>query len=415
MIPFYDIIFLMQKYSQLFGKTNKESKEFDSLNATLLQKAGFISQEMSGVYLFLPLGKKVLDKIENIIRDEMLKISQEVILSNLSSKDKWEKTERINIDILLKAIGANKDSFNRNDTEYILNPSHEEVITPLAKEMNVSYKDFPFALFQIQTKFRNEARSKSGLLRGREFRMKDLYSFHTSEKDLKNYYEKVKISYFNIFEKLGLKDYTIIAKASGGDFTNNFSEEFQILCENGEDTIYFDEKNDIYYNKEIAPQNILHNGKKASEAGNIFILKDKYTKIFDYKFKDKSNEENYVYMGCYGIGTTRVMGIIAEIFNDDKGLIWPESISPYDIHLIGNNDSQTKKIIKIIEENKLSVLWDERENVGIGEKLKDADLIGVPKRIIISERSLENGGVEIKRRNEELGKIVEISDLANYL
>jgi prolyl-tRNA synthetase len=409
----------MQRQSSLFGKTNKEAKEFESLNATLLTKAGFIHQEMAGVYSYLPLGKLVLDKIENLVREEMLKISNEINMPSLASKELWSTTGRIDsVDVLMKTIGANAKSYERNNVEYILNPTHEEVITPLAKEYIVSYKHFPFALFQIQTKFRNEARAKSGLLRGREFRMKDLYSFHTSIEDLKEYYEKVKKSYFIIFEKLGLKEYTVLVKASGGDFTNDYSDEFQVLCKNGEDIIYYDDKTNTYYNKEVASKDILHNGKNASEAGNIFILKDKFTKAFDYTYQTKDNKKGDIYMGCYGIGTSRVMGIIAENFNDNSGLIWPESISPYNIHLITYGkikDSDIDKIKKIVEKKNKTILWDDRVDISMGEKLKDSDLIGISKRIILSEKSIQSGGVEIKERNKDKSNIIAIENIDKYI
>jgi prolyl-tRNA synthetase len=405
----------MQKQSQLFGKTNKEFKQFESLNATLLQKAGFIHQEMAGVYSFLPLGKLVLDKIEVIVKEEMSKISNEINMPSLSSKESWEITGRLNtIDVLMKGLGANKASSDKNNAEYILNPTHEEIITPIAKKYNMSYKDFPFALFQIQTKFRNEARPKSGLLRGREFRMKDLYSFHTSMEDLKEYYEIVKESYFTIFERLGLKEYTVLVRSSGGDFTTDYSEEFQILCKNGEDTIYHDKENDIYYNKEIADKSIMKNGKLASEAGNIFILKDKFSKDFDYTVQLQNNIQSPVYMGCYGMGTSRIMGIIAENFNDENGIIWPESVSPYDYHLISQSkefEKDIKKIIEKIQSKNKTVLWDDRENVSMGEKFTDSDLIGIPTRIVISKRSLESGGVEIKERKNKDSSIVKIDNL----
>ncbi len=409
----------MQRYSQLFGKTNRESKNFESLNATLLQKAGFINQEMAGVYNFLPLGLRVLNKIENIVRKEMLKISNEVLLPSLSPKDYWETTKRIDkIDILMQTIGANDLSSKKNTSSYILNPTHEEIITPLVKEYISSYKDLPLALFQIQTKFRNEARAKSGLLRGREFRMKDLYSFHISLEDLEDYYEKVKQSYFNIFEELGLKDSTILVKASGGDFTKDYSDEFQIICENGEDIVFLDKKTNTYYNKEIAKKEIINDGIKVSEAGNIFILGEKFSKDFNFTLKDKNNKDINIFMGCYGIGTSRIMGIIAEKFNDDNGLIWPENISPYDYHIISQSEdleTETKKIIEQIEKKGKTVLWDDRTDIHMGEKLSDADLIGISKRIVISKRSLEKGGVEIKQRNSFDTKIMTFKEFANSI
>ena len=241
-------------YSKLFGKTNKKSKEYNSVNATLLQKGGFIDMVMAGVYTYLPLGLKVLTNIENIIREEMNTIAYEVLMPSLTPKTAWEQTKRLNtVDVLMKTSPANEAALEKNNSEYILNPTHEEVVTPLAQKYNLSYKDFPFAVYQIQSKFRNEPRVKSGLLRGREFRMKDLYSFHTSVDDFKEYYEKAKEVYMNVFKKLGLGDDTVITLASGGSFTEDFSHEFQTICESGEDTLFYVKSKDTYYNKEVAP------------------------------------------------------------------------------------------------------------------------------------------------------------------
>ena len=406
----------MQKYSKLFGKTNKEAKEFDSINATLLQKAGFINQEMAGVYTYLPLGLRVISKIENIIREEMDKIGNEILMPSISPQDIWKVTGRLDsIDVIFKALGGNKLSKEGNDNEYILNPSHEEIVTPLAKKYNPSYKDFPFAIYQIQTKFRNEKRPKSGLLRGREFIMKDLYSFHKNKEDLEKYFNSMKEYYWNIFKKLELEKDTVEVLASGGDFTKNYSTEFQVKCSTGEDSIYYDSKNNIYYNEEIVPKDLKESIKasKASEAANIFQIDTKYSKPFGYLFKDENNQSKEVYMGCYGIGISRLMGIIVEKFNDDNGIIWPTSIAPYDVHIINVNNENIDTVIKItdkLEKDGKSVLFDDRENITIGEKLQDADLIGIPTRILITKRSIESGGVEVKKRNKEEVKIVNIDN-----
>ena len=241
-------------YSKLFGKTKKSAKEYDSVNATLLQKGGFIDQVMAGTYTYLTLGLRVLNKIENIIRGEMDTIGQEILMPALTPIANWEKTGRFEtIDVLMKTTPANIFAKAKNDTEYVLNPTHEDVVTPLAQKFILSYKDFPFALYQIQNKFRNEPRVKSGLLRGREFRMKDLYSFHTSVDDLKKYYEKTKEVYMVVFKKLGIGADTVITMASGGSFTDDYSHEFQTICETGEDTVFYDKKDNVYYNREVAP------------------------------------------------------------------------------------------------------------------------------------------------------------------
>ncbi|MBI1869383.1 proline--tRNA ligase, partial [Candidatus Gottesmanbacteria bacterium] len=242
------------RYSQLFGKTNKSAKQLASINATLLQKAGFVDQTMAGVYSFLPLGLRVLAKIENIIRQEMNKIASEAFLPSIVPLALWQQTGRLStVDVLLKTVPANKHSAEKNAGEYILNSTHEEVITPIAQKFNGSYKDFPFAVYQIQSKFRNEPRAKSGLLRCREFRMKDLYSFHTSEEDLKRYYEIVKDTYWKVFQRLGLAQDTYLTMASGGDFSDDYSHEFQTICATGEDTIFHAEKAKSTFNREVAP------------------------------------------------------------------------------------------------------------------------------------------------------------------
>ena len=241
-------------YSKLFGKTKKSTKKYDSINATLLQKAGFIDQVMAGTYTYLPLGLRVLTKIEQIIREEMNKIGEEILMPSITPISLWQQTGRFEtVNILMKTTAANKFALAKNASEYVLNPTHEEVVVPLGQKFILSYKDLPLALYQIQTKFRNEPRVKSGLLRGREFRMKDLYSFHDSIEDFKAYYEKAKEVYFKTFERLGLGKDTKIVMASGGSFTDDFSHEFQTLCETGEDTIFYLKSKNIYYNKEVTP------------------------------------------------------------------------------------------------------------------------------------------------------------------
>ena len=243
----------LMKQSQLFTKTRREApKDEVAKNAQLLIRAGYVHKEMAGVYSFLPLGLKVLTNIENIIRKEMNKLGREILMSSLSPQELWKQTGRLNtVDVLMRTVGANELSLAKSDASYVLNYSHEELVTPIAQESNQSYKDLPVALYQIQTKFRNEARAKSGLLRGREFRMKDLYSFHRNEEDLLKYYDQVKTSYHNIFDQLGIGEETFTTLASGGDFTTGFSHEFQTLCEAGEDIIYLDRTNKIAYNKEV--------------------------------------------------------------------------------------------------------------------------------------------------------------------
>ena len=561
------------KQSRIFSKTNKSAKELDSKNATLLQKAGYIDQVMAGVYTFLPLGLRVLNKIEDIIRKEMDKIGTEVLMPAISPKQLWEQTERYEtVDVLFKASGANEPSKRRNDTEYVLNPSHEEIITPLVQKFSLSYKDLPTAAYQIQSKFRNEVRPKSGIMRGREFRMKDLYSFHASEEDFLRYYHKEAIpAYIRVFERLGLGDRTIISLASGGDFTEEFSHEFQTKCDTGEDDIFYAQKANIYYNKEVAPSQapetkqdtgqkdleevegkgiigvselakylkipveqttktliyeaddkriiaaavrgdydinedklrkivktaslILASEKtvktvtgaeigyagilnlpdnvevflddslkgrvnfecganrtnyhsinvnfgrdieepdafydfkeakegdihpetgevykvfRASEVGNIFPLKNKFSNSFNYTYTAEDGSQKPVHMGCYGIGSSRIMGVIAEIFNDEDGLVWPKSVAPFQVHLLNlkkDDTAQADKIYDSLQKDGFEVLYDDR-SVRPGEKFADSDLIGIPVRLVISDKT--DGKIEYKLRNSKETSLMDYTEL----
>lgn len=557
------------KYSKMFTKTNKNVGDIKSKNAKLLIQAGFIDQVMAGAYTFLPLGLRVLHKIENIVREEMDKIGLEVLMPAIVPKQLWETTGRLEtIDVLMKTIPANKIAQAKNDAEYVLNCTHEDVVTPLAQKFNGSYKDFPFAVYQIQSKFRNEPRAKSGLLRCREFRMKDLYSFHTSEEDLKKYYEVAKQAYVKTFERLGLGESTLVVLASGGDFTKDFSHEFQTRCEAGEDIVFLVKSKNLAFNREIAPsqapalddsneeikdrEDVLGKGIigvaelakylkisvakttktilfetpegdviaaavrgeyeineeklckiagvsklvlarpetvkrvtgadvgyagilnlpsevrifmdesmkgrknfecganktdyhsininfgrdiaepeqfydikiaregdrypetgeeyevfKAAEVGNIFPLGVKFTKAFNYQFIDETGKAQPIYMGSYGIGTSRVLGVMVEKFADDKGMVWPEQVAPFQVHLIsmkGAEDYAQKVYDQLIEAG-VEVLWDERD-ISAGAKFADADLIGIPVRLVVSPRNGEK--VEWKRRNEEQSEVIEL-------
>lgn len=416
------------RQSQLFTKTRKEAPADEvSKNAILLTRAGFIHKEMAGVYTMMPLGQKVLTKIESIIRHHMDTLGNEITMTALSPKENWERTGRIDtVDVLMKTAPANKVSEEKSSNSYVLGSTHEEMVTPIAAEFARSYKDFPCAFYQIQTKFRNEARAKSGLLRGREFRMKDLYSFHASEEDLKTYYEGTKKVYMDVFRELGLGDDTFITLASGGDFTPDFSHEFQTLCEAGEDHIYLDRKNNIAYNKEVVNEETAKKlgvdfatleQVKACEVGNIFPLNTKFSKAFDYTYTTKEGEKKDVYMGCYGIGPTRLMGVIVEKYADEKGLVWPVSVAPFSVHLLSlakDKESDTHKkaeeIYNALTEKGVEVLFDDREE-GAGSKFADSDLIGIPMRVVVSDKSLLAGGVEIKERKSDTSEIVSVEEL----
>lgn len=400
------------KLSKLFTKTSKNiSSQIESTNAQLLTRAGYIYQEMAGVYAFLPLGMRVIKNIENIVRDEMDKIGEELLMPALSGRERWHATKRHDaIDILMSTRAANEKALEKSTAEYILNPTHEEIITPIAKHFRTSYKDFPFAIYQIQTKFRNEARAKSGLLRGREFIMKDLYSFHTSEEDLNKFYEIAKERYEAIFDRLGIGHDTYITFASGGDFTDDYSHEYQTVLESGEDVIYLDRKNKVAYNKEVATD---EDAKKlgvnfdeleqvmASEVGNIFPLSTKFSEHLDYKYSDEDNSQKNVWMGSYGIGISRLMGVITEKFADEKGLVWPESIAPYMYHIIALPDEENIKAANKVYEalGADKCLYDDRDSASTGERFADADLIGCPIQIIVSKKTLENNSVEVISRS----------------
>lgn len=394
--------------SKLFYRTLKEApKEAEAVSHSLLIRGGFVDQLAAGIYTFLPLGLLTLKKIENIIREEMLVVDgQEILMPVLAPKENWEKTGRWKtFEELFKLKGA-------NDKDYVLNPTHEEVISPLANK-ELSYRDLPFSLFQIQTKFRNELRVKSGLLRTREFSMKDLYSFHASEEDLDKYYSKVEKAYFKIFKRCGVKAFKTLA--SGGSFSQ-YSHEFQSETSAGEDLIYICKKCSIAINKEIKKAKCPECGgssfeeKKAVEVGNIFKLGTKYSLPFNLKFKDQDGKEKPVIMGCYGIGLGRLMAAIVEVNNDEKGIIWPKEVSPFDIHLISLGDKKkADKLYNDLQKKGFSVLYDDRKNVSAGEKFAESDLIGINKRIVISDKTLKKNSVELKERNKKKTCLISFS------
>lgn len=406
------------KQSQLFTKTIKElPKDETSYNAQVLLRAGFIDKVAAGVYSFLPLGLRVLNNIRKIITDEMLSINgQEISLPAFAPKEVWQATDRWeSLDILFKIAASDKK-------EYALNPTHEEVVTPLAKKYISSYRELPFAVFQIQTKFRNEKRAKSGLLRGREFLMKDLYSFHQDQADLDSYYETAISAYQRIFKRLGLENITYLSYASGGSFAK-YSHEFQTVCDAGEDLIYICDQCQVAVNKEIITEqptcpkcgqpNLRE--AKAAEVANIFKLGTKFSEPFQLDFQTKSGDKKYVLMGCYGIGLSRIMGVIAEVSHDDKGIIWPESIAPFKVHLISlNKNEETELVYQELLGQKIEVLYDDRE-LSAGEKFADADLIGCPVRLVISAKSLAAGGLEFKKRSSNMAEIINLTDIRKYV
>lgn len=405
------------RYSSLFGRTIKEApKDETSANARLLTRAGFIRKEIAGVYNYLPLGLRVLNKISKIVREEMEKVGgQELLLSAIQNKESWEKTGR------WKSFDALFKLSSQFEKEYALGPTHEEVLVPLSQEFILSYRDLPFYVFQIQTKFRDEARAKAGILRGREFLMKDFYSFHETEEDLMKYYEEMKKAYRKVFERVGVK--AIETKASGGTFSE-FSHEYQVITEAGEDEIIYCPGGDYSENTEIAQAKEgqecrLGHGPlekvKTIEVGNIFPLSDKFSKAFGLKFKNEKGEEQYVSMGCYGIGISRLMGTIVEVNNDEKGIIWPDAVAPFDVHLVSldEEDLWAKEVHDKLVEKGIDVLWDDRKDASAGAKFADADLIGIPVRLVVSKK-LDKGKIEVRKRNEKDVKVMGIDDVIAY-
>lgn len=400
------------KYSKLFPKTLKQTPSgAEFVNHQLLTRAGFIHQEMAGVYTYLPLGWRVLDKISDIVREEMDKIGgQEMLMPVLHPAANWAKTGRLkSFDALYKLKDA------------VLGPTHEEIIYPLLAEHIKSYKDLPLYLYQIQMKFRNEPRAKAGILRGREFLMKDLYSFHTSDEDRNDYYVKVREAYFKIFQKLGLQ--VLKTKAGGGTFSD-LSEEFQVITPSGEDTIFVCQKCDEVINKEIVKDKCLECGgdlkeEKAIEVGNIFPLKRSYAEVFNLNFTDKDGSKKIVSAGCYGLGISRTMGAIVEVSHDDKGIIWPESTAPFKVHIVGLDlegesvKGEAERVYKLLQAEGVEVLFDDRVEVSAGVKFADADLLGIPYRVVISKKTGDK--LEVKRRSEKETKFIPLGELVKVI
>lgn len=414
----------MLKQSHLFTHTKKEApKDEVSKNASLLIRAGFVHKEMAGVYSYLPLGLRVLTHIEKIIREEMDAIGgQEIRMATLHPAEPWKKTGGWDgIDVLFKLK-------SRTDNEYALGQSEEEIVAPIAQEYAFSYKDLPIALYQIGQKYRDELRAKSGIMRGREFGMKDMYSFHTSQEDFDQFYEIVKKSYFAIYDRCGLT--AKATEASGGSFSNKISYEFMVLTDAGEDMILYCESCNHCVNEEIAtvkegdscPQcktSPLKSGK-ASEVGNVFDLGQKYAKAFEYTYTDEKGEKHYPIMGCFGIGVTRLMGVVAEALSDEKGLVWPKSLAPYSFHvlpILGKDAAMNEKIlaeteraVAALDRINHGVLYDDRTDLSTGARLADADLMGIPTRVIISEKTLAQNSIEVKQRTNDTTHIISLDE-----
>lgn len=411
------------RQSHLFTKTRKDAPSDEvSKNAQLLIRAGYIHKEMAGVYALLPLGIKVFNNIVGIIREEMNSIGgQEVSLTALQEKSLWERTDRWDdekVDVWFKTK-------LKNETEIGLAVTHEEPMTRMMAEYVRSFRDLPKYAYQFQTKFRNETRAKSGIMRTREFVMKDLYSFCRTQEEQESYYEKVKDSYVQIFKRIGLGDTTYVTFASGGIFSK-YSHEFQTVCDAGEDEIYIHDGKKIAINKEVMVDEVLSDlgvtrdelrVAKASEVGNIFNLGTRFSDALDLSYTDEAGNKQSVWMGSYGLGPARIMGVVVESCADEKGLVWPESIAPFSVHLIalgkdkeGEAFKKAEELYKVLTDNHVEVLFDDREE-SAGAKFADSDLIGIPMRVVISDKSLAAGGVEIKERKSETSEIISIEQL----
>lgn len=397
------------KQSRLFTKTRKEAPSDEvSKNAQLLIRAGYVYKEMAGVYTLLPLGLRVVNKIAQIIREEMNDIGGvETQSAALQSKESWQATNRWDDEVVDNWFKTEL----KNGMELGLAFTHEEPLTAMMRDYISSYKDLPRYVYDIKTVFRNETRAKSGLMRGREFFWKALYSFSESEEQHNEFYEEAKQAYLRIFKRVGLGDTTYLTFASGGSFAQ-YSHEFQTISEAGEDTIHIDNAKNIAVNKEVYTDEVLKDlglnksnlvEKKAVEVGNIFSLSTKFSEPLGLSFTTQEGEQKHVIMGSYGIGITRLLGVIAENLSDEDGLVLPQSVAPFKVHVVtfGKNEAIFREAGSLYHDLKnagIEVLFDDRENVGPGEKLRDADLIGIPYRLVVSEKSSENGGVELKNR-----------------
>jgi len=415
------------RQSQLFTKTRREApKDEEALNAKILTRAGFIHKEMAGVYDFLPLGLLSLQKINSIIHEEMNALgANEILLSSLQNPETWIKTDRFddkNVDVWFKTS-------LKNGGELGLGFTHEEPLTAIMTEHIHSYRDLPLSAYQIQNKFRNETRAKSGLMRTREFLMKDMYSFSKSEEEHKDFYEKAKQSYATVFERLGLGEHTYITFASGGSFSK-YSHEFQTIVESGEDLIYICDKCRIAVNKEIIKEQdscpecggALTREEKAVEVGNIFNLGTKFSEALGLNFVDEGGISKNVVMGSYGIGPSRLLATIVEKFaKNENEMIWPKAVAPFAVHLVeiaGKEGEKIKaaslEVYNLLKEKGVEVLYDDRE-VSAGEKFADADLIGIPMRIIIGKSFVEKGTIEIRDRLKDEKSEINLTEKEKIL
>jgi prolyl-tRNA synthetase len=405
------------KLSEIFFKTFKEKpKETDNISAALLTQAGFIDKEASGIYSILPLGWRVMQKIVKIIEEEMDAIGgQEMQMPTLQPKELWLETDRW--DHMDPPLFKLKD---RHEKEFTIGPTHEEVIVDLIRDRVSSFRDLPFMLYQIQTKFRNELRSTGGLLRVREFLMKDAYSFHADEKDFNDYYQKVISTYQKIFERCGVK--ARLVEAHSGSIGGKKSSEFMVLAKNGESDIYLCEDCGWAATTEIIKEakecpKCSHTVKmtKAIEVGHIFMLGTLYSQKMGATFTDQEGNKKPIIMGCYGIGIGRLVATIVEASHDDKGIIWPKIVAPYEVYLISlDQDEAAGKLYRELLDADIETLYDDRkESAGI--KFADADLIGIPIRITLSEKTVADKSCELKKRNEEEMRLIKLDQVIDEI
>lgn len=406
------------RLSQNFTKTLKEAPADEvSKNAQLLIRAGYVYKEMAGAYAYLPLGLRVVENIKRIVREEMNAIdSQELIMTSLQRKDIWEQTGRwddATVDIWFK-------SKLKDETEVGFGWSHEEPIVEMQKQYIHSYKDLPVSLYQFQTKLRNELRAKSGIMRGREFVMKDMYSFHATAEDLEAYYQRVIAAYQRAYKRLGIGEETYMTFASGGAFTK-FSHEFQTICDAGEDVIYLHREKNIAVNEEVLDDAIAELGinkdelepVKTAEVGNIFNFGTQKGEEMGLYFADQSDTQQPVYLGSYGIGVTRVMGVIAEKHADERGLVWPDAIAPARVYLVQIGEEVTQQAAQLYEQlqkSGIETLWDDRDERP-GAKFADADLMGIPHRVVLSPKTLEQNKLEYKARTSDTIELLTADEL----
>lgn len=410
------------RQSQLFTKTRKDApKDEVAKNAELLIRGGFIHKEIAGAYSLLPLGLRVFNNIAKIIREEMNAVGgQELSMTALQDPEIWKTTGRWD-----DAVVDNWFKTELSEGTLLgLGHSHEEPLVRIMTQYISSYRDLPKSAYQIQTKFRKELRAKSGILRGREFVMKDLYTFCKTQEELDELHETLAAAYLRVFERAGIGERTFRTFASGGSFSK-FSDEFQMLCDAGEDTVYLDREKKIAVNKEVYTDEVLAELKlkkesleevKTIEVGNIFKLGNRFSKPLGLSFTDENGEKKDVLMGCYGIGLGRLMGSIVEALSDDKGIVWPKEVAPYQVHLVsiagGNADieAEADRVYDLLKEHGFEVLYDDRD-VRAGEKFADSDLIGIPLRLIVSEKTVSAGGVEVVHRKNGSSSLIPESEL----